>query len=113
MSDERAVILGEIRYAERLCQRTARLYRHVQSFGTWLAVIGGSGTLAALSNSVPGWVLITGALTLAATGAALIAMRPADKAAINEAEAKRYAALRARAGNLEDTALRAALEEAR
>jgi cation transport regulator ChaB len=113
MSNERAITLNEIRYAERLCQRTARLYRHLQSFGTWLAVAGGSGTLAALANNVPGWIPITGAIVFAATGAALIAMRPADKAANNEADAKRYATLRTRAIYLDDTALRTALEEAR
>lgn len=113
MSDERAIVLSEIRYAERLCQRTARLYRNVQSFGTWLAVVGGSGTLAALANNVPAWIPITGAITFSATGAALIAMRPADKAAINEAEAKRYATLRTRGSTMDDKALRTALEEAR
>jgi predicted polyphosphate/ATP-dependent NAD kinase len=113
MSNERGITLNEIRYAERLCQRTARLYRHVQSFGTWLTVVGGSGTLAALANNVPNWVPITGAIVFAAAGAALIAMRPADKAAMNEADAKRYAALRTRGLGLDDKALRAALEEAR
>ena len=113
MSNDRAIIFSEIRYAERLCQRTARLYRHVQGFGTWLAVIGTSGTLAALANNIPNWVPIAGAIVLASTGAVLIAMRPADKAAISEADAKRYAALRTRGSGLDDKELRAALEEAR
>lgn len=113
MSDVRAVTLNEVRYAERLCQRTARLYRHIQTFGTWLTVIGGSGTLAALAKSAPDLLPIAGAIVFTVAGAALIAIRPADKAAINESEAKRYATLRARAAALDDNALRVALEEAR
>lgn len=113
MSDERAITLNEIRYAERLCQRTARLYRHLQSFGTWLTVVGGSGTLSALVTDAPPWIPVAGAILFAATGAALLAIRPADKAAINEAESRRYATLRARGVSLDAAALRAALEDAR
>ena len=112
MSDDRHTMLSEIRYAERLCQRTARLYRHVQALGTGLSVIGGSAALSALSKTTPDWLAIAGAVVFTVAGAMLIAIRPADKAAPNEVDVKRYAALRARASSLDDKALRAAIDEA-
>jgi hypothetical protein len=113
MSADRAVMLNEIRYAERLCQRTARLYRHVQTAGTWLTIVGGSGALTAMSKALPDWVAIGGAIMFTVAGAMLVAMRPADKAAQNEVDLKRYAALRVKAANLDDKALRAAIDDAR
>lgn len=112
-SMSREIMLNEIRYAERLCQRTARLYRRIQSGGTFLAVLGGSGALSALSPMASPWVAVVGAAALATAGAALVAIRPADKAAANEADAKRYAALRVKAATLDDACLRTALDEAR
>jgi hypothetical protein len=113
MSSNRPLMLNEIRYAERLCQRTARLYRHIQAGGVFLSVAAASATLSALSKSVPDWIAIWGAVIFTGVGALLIAMRPSDKAAINESDAKRYAALRARAPALSDDQLRTAIDEAR
>ncbi|MCU4119341.1 hypothetical protein [Variovorax sp. N23] len=84
---------SEARYAERLCHRTARLYRRAQTIGTFLTIVGGSGTLAALVHDVPGWIPSLGAILMAVFGAAMIAIRPGDKAAANESDAKRYSAL--------------------
>ena len=53
-----------------------------------------------------------GAALLTLSGAALLAIRPADKAAQNEADARRYMALNAKAHQLDDAALAAALDEA-
>jgi hypothetical protein len=113
MSATRPMMLNEIRYAERLCQRTARFYRHIQSAGVFLSVVAGSATLSALAKTFPEWVAISGAVVFTLVGAGLICMRPADKAATNETDAKRYSALRARAATLTDEQLRAALDESR
>ncbi len=111
----REELKGEIRYAIRLTQRTARLYRNIQMAGTILAVLGGSGTVSLIASSVPKWVGMTGATLLAVVGAALIAIRPADKAAQNEADIRRYQTLMVKAQNtaVTDDQLAVALEEAR
>lgn len=106
-------LLHQIRYAERICQRTARLYRRAQSTGVWLAVVSGSATLSAISTNVPVAVSAVGAVVLAMTGAALLAMRPADKAAANEADSRKYANLRAGAADMDCDQLLSALEKAR
>jgi hypothetical protein len=46
-------------------------------------------------------------------GAALVVIRPADKAAQNEADLRRFQSLMARANSLEGNALEAAIEETR
>lgn len=104
--------IGEIRYAIRLCQRTARLYRRIQTAGTFLSVIGGSAALSGMTGELPATVPLIGGILLSIAGAALIAIRPADKAAQNEADVKRYLALMAKAHTLNDDQLIAAIEEA-
>lgn len=109
---DRNQLLGEIRYAIRLTQRTSRLYRRVQTAGVFLSIVGGSSTMASLSDSVPFWVTATGYALLGVAGAVLIAVRPADKAAQNEADVKRYQALMTRAVDMNENELEKALEEA-
>ena len=104
-------LLGEIRYAIRLTQRTARLYRRVQTSGVFLSIIGGSATMAALANGTPAWVTSAGGLLLAVAGAMLIAVRPADKAAQNESDIRRYQSLMVRAVSMNDKELEQALED--
>jgi hypothetical protein len=103
----------EIRYAERICQRTARFYRRLQAFGTWLTVVSGSATLSVLLKTVPDWVAIFGALVFAVTGAALLAIRPSDKAAQNEADQRKYANLRIDAADMDLEQLQIALDKAK
>lgn len=110
---DKVTLLNEIRYAERLCQRTARMYRRVATFFTFSAVLGGSGTVTALSTAVPPWVGIAGAALLAVTGAAALAIRPLEKAIINEADSRKYAALRTQAVGMDGQQLDAALQKAR
>ena len=105
-------LIYQIRYAVRLTQRTARLYRRIQTAGTFFSVVGGSATLSLLSQAFPSWVGLSGAVVLALAGAALIAIRPADKAAQNESDMKRYLALASKAHLLDDAALAAAIDEA-
>ena len=68
--------------------------------------------MASLSDGVPFWMTSTGYALLAISGAVLIAVRPADKAAQNEADVKRYQALSARADGMNDSELARAIEEA-
>lgn len=113
MSEQTDILSNEIRYAERLCLRTARLYRRLQTGGVFLTIVGGSATLSALSATVPRSVSVIGAICFALFGALMIAIRPAEKALANEADAKRYAQLRTLASTMEADALRAALAKAR
>ncbi len=105
-------LIYKIRYAVRLTQRTARLYRRVQTAGTFFSILGGSATLSLLSQSFPDWVGLAGAALLSVSGASLIAIRPADKAAQNEADMRRYLSLASKAHQLDDVALAVAIEEA-
>jgi len=103
----------EIRYAIRLCQRQARFYRFIQWIGTFLSIIGGSAIFSILSTSLPHWLSFAGAALLSCSGAILIAIRPADKAALNESDVRRYQTLMVRSNALNETDLEIAIEEAR
>src|SRR4029077_1969181 len=103
---------SEIRYAIRLCERTARLYRRVQTVSTVLAILGGRAAFAAITGKLPDWLVATGAVVLAIAGAALIAVRPSDKAAQNESDIRRYQALLTKSVKMADDDLAQALEEA-
>ncbi len=103
---------GNVRYAIRLCERTARLYRRTQTAGIFLAIVGGSATLSGAFGGLPGWVTASGSLVLAVAGAALIAMRPADKAAQNESDVRRYRSLMTKSYQMTVEDLAAALAEA-
>lgn len=104
---------SEVRYAIRLTERTARLYRKIQAAGYVLTIVGGSAVLAAIGKSLPDWVTLTGAAMFAIAGALLIAIRPADKVAQNEADAKRYKALMAKSVDMTDAEFERALADAR
>lgn len=112
MKDKQQLI-GEIRYAIRLAERTARLYRRIQTTGVFLSIIGGSAAMTSIANGIPAWITATGGILLTFAGATLIAVRPADKAAQNEADAKRYQQLMTHANSLNEQALEDALEETR
>lgn len=107
----REQLIGEIRYAIRLTQRTARLYRRVQTVGTFFGILGGSAAIGALAQVVPNGIGLAGGLLLAISGAAVVAIRPADKAAINEADTRRYELLKTKAHRLNDAALALAIDE--
>ncbi|HWH84939.1 MAG TPA: hypothetical protein VNU71_22155 [Burkholderiaceae bacterium] len=113
MSDTHGVMMNEIRYAERLCLRTARLYRRAQTIGVFVTIVSGSAAMSALSSGAPKWLSIAGFIALTLFGAAMIAIRPAEKATANEADAKRYGQLRTAANTMDDVTLRAAIDKAR
>lgn len=106
-------VIAEIRYAQRLAQRTARFYRRVQSIATFASIVGGAGIFAQLSEFFPVWVPVSGAVIFTLFGAVVICMRPADKAVPNEMDMKKYSDLLARSETMEVDAIRAALAEAR
>ncbi|SFK75089.1 hypothetical protein SAMN05216302_101459 [Nitrosomonas aestuarii] len=110
---EKEQLIGEIRYAIRLTQRTARLYRRVQTFGIFMSIIGGSAAIASIADNMPTWIAAIGAIFLTFAGAMLIAVRPADKAAQNEADARRYQLLMSHSTGMDAEQLYHALEETR
>jgi hypothetical protein len=112
MEKTKEQLKAEIRYAIRLCQRTARLYRRIQTVGVFFSILGGSVALTTITGGMPHWVAVTGGILLATAGAALIAIRPADKAALSEADIRRYQALMARAESLSVEQLTLAISEA-
>ena len=113
MDKTRDELIGEIRYAIRLAERTARLYRRIQTFGVFCAILGGSSALAGLSSIFPQAYVIWGTISATAFGAMLLSVRPGDKAAQNEADVKRFQLLMARSGKLNDDELADSLEETR
>ena len=113
MNEHVAILLSEVRFAERLCQRTARLYRRVQTISIFLTVVGGSAVVAAAFNAAPAWASVLGAAFLGIFGAAMVAIRPAEKAVANEMDVRRYAQLRSAAEGMDEGELRAALQKAR
>jgi len=68
---------------------------------------------ANLTTLFPVWVPIMGGIVFVSMSAALMAIRPADKAAINEADMKRYQALKAKAETMDSSQIAVALEDAR
>lgn len=106
------MLQGEIRYAIRLTQRTARLYRRLQTVGVFFTILGGSATMSAVAGGVPGWLSAVGGALFAVSGAALIAVRPADKIAKNEADIRRYDALMVKSHKMDVAALEEAISEA-
>lgn len=110
---EHGILINEIRYAQRITQRTARLYRRMATFFTFIAILGGGGLASAMSNAAPPWLAITGGALLAIAGAAALAIRPLEKAILNEQDVKKYSALATQAVPMDVPALRTALAKAR
>jgi len=62
---------------------------------------------------VPAWVSLAGVALLAVAGAAALAVRPLEKAVINEADMRKYSALRTQGLAMSEAELDAALQKAR
>lgn len=80
---------------------------------TFFSILGGSAALAAIADVFPKELSIGGVCVAAVFGAALVAIRPADKAAQNEADLRRFQSRMARANSRDGNALEAAIEETR
>jgi hypothetical protein len=112
-NQEHGILMNEIRYAQRITQRTARFYRHLSTLFTFTAIIGGSGLATSIAGTFPHWIVLAGGVLLACTGAASLAIRPIEKAIINEQDYKKYAALETVAVSMPVNDLRMALAKAR
>ena len=112
-NENHGILLNEIRYAQRITQRTARLYRRLGTFFTFMSVIGGGGLASSLSATSPYWLVLTGGIILAVTGAAALAIRPIEKAILNEQDVKKYANLEVDALGMDTQHLTVALAKAR
>lgn len=110
---DKLALLNQIRYSERLCQRTARLYRRLSAAFLFLGITGGSAVLANIKPILPDWVSIAGGALMAVFVALNIVIRPTEKAVANEIDAKRYARLRTEAASMSFTELSAAIDKAR
>lgn len=114
METSKEQLLDEVRYAQRLCQRTARLYRRASTCFTFLSLVAGSGAIVTVSAQISLGATISLALTFAFFGAANFAMRPAEKIAANDADVRKYAVLLTKAVPISDAAaLQAMIAEAR
>ncbi|MES2742471.1 MAG: hypothetical protein V4754_16215 [Pseudomonadota bacterium] len=113
MEQSKEQLQGEIRYAQRLCQRTARLYRRAQTTSTFFSIISGSAALISVSSQLPQWVMFGCAMTFSVFTAINLAVRPADKVAQNDVDVKKYSALLVKSEEMDVPALRQAIAEAR
>lgn len=113
MNQSKEQIEAEIRYAQRLCERTARLYRRAATFMTFLSVLAGSAALVAVSAQLPQSAILVCALLFAVVIAANTAIRPTDKAAQNEMDVRKYADLLVKAKQVDQPELLRLLAEAR
>ena len=112
MDENKEDLQFNVRYAQRLCQRTARFYRRLQTTLTFASLLAGSSAVAALAAqlTVPSaWLLGTFAIF----GCINLALRPADKIAANEADVRKYGALLAKVNSVDAATLQRMLDEAR
>jgi hypothetical protein len=112
MDEAKEELQFNLRYAQRLCQRTARFYRRIQTTLTFISLLSGSSAVAALgaqmllpSAWLMGFFAVSGCLNLA--------IRPAEKIAANDADVRKYGGLLAKLNALDAPALQQLLDEAR
>jgi hypothetical protein len=94
MSDPKFALLRELRYAERLARRTARMYRRMDT-ACILTVIGaGSLSLAMLANHhLPAALSIASGAVAALAAVVVLTVRPLEKGFTHRLQARKYAAL--------------------
>lgn len=112
MDEDKEELYFNFRYAQRLCQRTARFYRRIQTSLTFMSLLAGSSAVATLAARLPeqsAWLLAA----FAVLGCLHLAMRPAERIAANEADVRKYGALLAKLDLLDAPALQQLLDEAR
>ena len=112
MDETKEDLQFNLRYAQRLCQRTARFYRRLQTTLTFISLLAGSSAVAALAAQLPvpsAWLLGVFAIF----GCINLALRPADKIAANEADVRKYGALLAKVNVVDTATLQQMLDEAR
>ncbi|NGZ85323.1 hypothetical protein [Duganella aceris] len=111
MTDELEEVQFNLRYAQRLCQRTARLYRRVQTTLTFITLLAGSSAVATLAAQLP--VPSASLMAVFAIFSCInLAIRPAEKIAANEADIRKYGALLAKSHALDAKTLQQQFNEA-
>ncbi len=113
MEQTKEQLQAEVRYAQRLSQRTARLYRRVQTTFTFLSIFAGSAALVSISAQLPQELTLSCAIAFAAFSAINIATRPAERVAQNEADIRKYAVILSKSVDLDASALQKLIAEAR
>lgn len=113
MEQTKEQLQGEIRYAQRLCERTVRLYRRAQTSFTFLSIVAGSAALVSITAKLPFEFAFASAAALAIFAAMNTAIRPAERIAQNDTDVKKYAALLVKAENLDVPEIRKLIAEAR
>jgi hypothetical protein len=101
--------LFSLRYAVRVLERHARLWRRLDGLIRFSALLAGSGAFAALMAMHAGFAMAAG-LVFAVLQAVEFTVRPAELSAKSLAARKGYADLLADQGRLSDDALAAAYE---
>lgn len=110
---DKLTLMTQLRQAERLRQRTARMYRHLQAAIVFWSVIGCAGAATGLFTTAPSWIWIAGAVILSTMATLTFAIRPADKATAQEEDARRYAQLRTAGHSMDAVGLESALRKVR
>ncbi|WP_343732411.1 hypothetical protein [Duganella sp.] len=112
MDEDKDELYFNCRYGQRLCQRTARFYRRIQTTLTFMSLLAGSSAVATLAAQMPAqsaWLLAT----FAVFGCINLAIRPAERIAANEADVRKYGTLLTKLNLLAPPALQQLLDEAR
>ena len=113
MDKTREQFEADIRYAQILSERTARIYRRLQTVGTFLSIVGLSAVLASALSSLPDvWKFSAAAVFLLST-AVMLSVKPAEKVTRWEQDLQRYRDLMARSKAMTLEQLDAALQEVR
>ncbi|WP_041645318.1 hypothetical protein [Aromatoleum aromaticum] len=104
MEPSRADTSFNVRYAARVLERHACLWRRLDASVRVMALLAGSGAIGAIGAEHAGWAVGLG-VVFAVFQAVEFALHPAEVAAKSLAQRRQYAALQARARALDDAAL--------
>jgi len=91
MSDkERQKLCSEIRYTQRLAQRSARLWWRIDAVGTLTFVLGSSVSVANFVKLLPPFIGASASVITILIATLMVCLRPAQKASLNEADVRKY-----------------------
>lgn len=101
-----------LRYAVRVLERQARLWRHIDGAFRMLAILSGSSALAAMLTQQASAISISGMVAFAVFQAVEFSAQPGLKAAEAWAERKPYLSIISKQSRLSDTELEQAYQDA-
>jgi len=90
---ERQKLCSEIRYTQRLAQRSARLWWRIDAIGTLAFVLGSAGAVSNLANLLPSYIAALASFCTVLIAAVMVCLRPAHKASLNDADVRKYSEL--------------------